>query len=196
MDAPRMYPPGSRALQADFDSTRLADRLVENTVSDELEDWQTKVIERASFFFLATVDVDGWPDVSYKGGAPGFVHVVNRSTLAFPSYDGNGMYRSMGNIADTGKVSLLFVDFDKPKRVRIHGTATLHHEPEWLSRFREAELVVQVRVGRAFFNCPRYLHNLREGALSPHAPRDGHTVEQPEWKALPEWREVLPHQPS
>jgi len=189
---PELYPTGARELQAQFDTTRLADRLEERTVLDELEPWHVKVIERASFFFLATADADGWPDVSYKGGAPGFVQVPDRSTLVFPSYDGNGMFRSMGNIADTGKVSLLFVDFDKPKRIRVHGTAVLHDEPAWLERFAGAELVVEVRIGRAFFNCPRYLHNLAGGELSPHAPRDGHTVAEPEWKSLPEWAEVLP----
>jgi predicted pyridoxine 5'-phosphate oxidase superfamily flavin-nucleotide-binding protein len=193
MDAPNMYPPGARALQEQFDTVRLADRLVERTVSDELEDWHVKTIERASFFFLGTVDADGFPDVSYKGGAPGFVRVIDRSTLAFPSYDGNGMYRSMGNIADEGKLSMLFIDFEKPKRVRIHGTGIVHREADWLDRFEEAELVVEVHVGRAFFNCPRYIHNLQNGELSRHAPRAGHVVEQPEWKQLPEWNEVLPH---
>jgi len=192
MSVPQMYPTGARALQAEFDTTRLADRLVERTVSDALEDWQVKVIRRSTFFFLATVDADGWPDVSYKGGAPGFVDVVDRSTLAFPHYDGNGMYRSLGNISDTGKVSLLFVDFVNPKRVRIHGTASIHLDPEWLDRYEGAEAVVEVHVGRSFFNCPRYIHNLVSGELSANAPRDGHVVEEPEWKSLPEWREVLP----
>ncbi len=189
---PELYPTGARELQAQFDTTRLADRLEERTVLDELEAWHIKVIERSTFFFLATADGDGWPDVSYKGGAPGFVQVPDRSTLIFPSYDGNGMFRSMGNIADTGKVSLLFVDFDNPKRIRVHGTAVLHDDPAWCARFAGAELVVEVRIGRAFFNCPRYLHNLAGGELSPHAPRDGHTVAEPEWKSLPEWAEVLP----
>ena len=187
-----MYPPGARGFQGQFDTVRLADRLVERTVSDELEDWHVKTIERASFFFLGSVDVDGFPDVSYKGGAPGFVRVIDRSTLAFPSYDGNGMFRSLGNVADVGKLSMLFIDFEKPKRVRIHGTGIVHHEAEWLDRFPEAELVVEVHVGRAFFNCPRYIHNLQTGELSRHAPREGHVVEEPEWKQLPEWNEVLP----
>lgn len=189
---PELYPPGARALQEQFDTTRLADRLEERTVFDQLEDWHVKVIERATFFFLGTVDADGWPDVSYKGGAAGFVQVIDRSTLAFPSYDGNGMFRSMGNIADNARLSLLFIDFDKPKRIRIHGSGVVHREPAWLERFVGAELVVEVHVGRAFFNCPRYLHNLRDGELSPHAPREGHTVAEPEWKAMAEWREVLP----
>ncbi len=190
--APTMYPAGARGLQDSFDSRRLADRLVEKTVNEALEDWQRRLVAKASFFFLSTVDVDGWPDVSYKGGAPGFVQVIDDTTIVFPSYDGNGMYRSVGNIADTGKVAMLFVDFDKPKRLRIHGVGQVHTDAAWIERFPGAELVVEVRIGRAFFNCPRYLHNLRDGELSVHAPREGHEPPEPEWKQQEGWREVLP----
>ena len=138
-------------------------------------------------------DQDGWPDVSYKGGAPGFVKVIDGQRLAFPSYDGNGMYRSLGNIMDTGKVSLLFINFDTPGRVRIHGTAQVHLTKEWLDRFPAAEAVVEVHLGRAFPNCPRYIHNMATGELAPSTPREGHTVEEPEWKTWPEWNEVLPN---
>ncbi len=193
---PQLYPPGARALQADFETTALADRLEERTVSEGLEEWHVKAIERATFFFLATVDVDGWPDVSYKGGAPGFVQVIDANTLTFPSYDGNGMFRSLGNITDTGKVSLLFVDFERPKRIRVHGEASLYNDSVRLARFEGADAVVEVTVGRAFFNCPRYLHNLRDGELSEHAPRPGHRVAEPEWKSLPEWQDVLPQRPG
>lgn len=190
--APTMYGPGSRALQENFDSTRLANRLEERLAKDTLEDWQIGMIENASFFMLATVDADGWPDVSYKGGAPGFVKIIDNQRLAFPSYDGNGMYRSIGNIMDTGKCSLLFINFDSPGRTRIHGTAQVHLEQEWLDRFPAAEAVIEVRVGRAFPNCPRYIHNMATGELAPSTPREGHTVEPPEWKTWPEWNEVLP----
>lgn len=161
-------------------------------MEEALADWQARIVAKATFFFLATVDADGWPDVSYKGGAPGFVAVLDSRTLTFPSYDGNGMYRSLGNIIDTGRASMLFVDFERPKRLRVHGTATVHDDPGRLARFDGAELVVEVRIGRAFFNCPRYLHNLSAGTLSDNAPRDGHVVPEPEWKAEQEWAEVLP----
>ncbi len=192
MDAPRLYPPGPRGLQEQYDAVRLADRLEQHTVVDELLDWQRRMIERASFFFLSTVDDDGWPDVSYKGGRPGFVHVLDDRTLRFPSYDGNGMYRSVGNIVDTGKVALLFVDFERPKRLRLHGVGTVHTDAASCADFIGAELVVEVRLGRAFFNCPRYLHNMRDGTVSADAPAEGHTPPPPAWKQEPLWAEVLP----
>ena len=184
------YGDGQRALQDRFDTRRLADRLAE-TATDDVTGYRS-FIESLDTFFLATVDEHGQPQCSHKAGDPGVVRVIDGHTLAFPSYDGNGMYRSLGNIADTGKISMLFVDFEQPKRVRIHGTARVHDTAEWLDRFAEAELVVEVTVGRTFFNCPRYLHNLRDGQLSAHAPRAGHEVPEAEWKAMPEWAEVLP----
>ena len=162
-------------------------------MSAALDDRQRGFIERQSFFFLSTVDADGFPDVSYKGGAPGFVRCVDESTLVFPSYDGNGMFRSLGNIVDTGRVALLFVRFGpRPARLRLHGTAVVSTDDEHLARFEAAEAVVIITLGRIFGNCPRYVHDLESGELSPAAPRPGHVVPEPEWKSQDEFRDVLP----
>ena len=119
--AGELYGTGARALQDHFDARRLADRLNEVTVSTSIDDRTAAYLERASYFFLATVDSDGFPDVSYKGGRPGFVKVLNDQTLRFPSYDGNGMYRSLGNIQETSNVALLFIrQTEKANRIRIH----------------------------------------------------------------------------
>ena len=192
-DAGELYGPGPRALQDDFDTRRLADRLVDITVNDMIDDRARSFIEAASYFYLATVDHDGFPDVSYKGGRPGFVRVVNDTTLQFPSYDGNGMFRSLGNIVDSGRVALLFIrQNDRPGRVRIHGTAKVQTDPALVSTFAGAEAVVEVSVGRAFVNCPRYVHDLAAGELSPHAPAPGYEPPQPEWKQWPEFADVVP----
>ena len=66
-------------------------------------------------FFLATADEHGMPQCSYKGGDPGFVRVVDEHTLAFPSYDGNGMYLSLGNLLVNPQVGILFIDFAQPE---------------------------------------------------------------------------------
>src|SRR5688500_198971 len=119
MASEQFYTEAHRHLQERFDSRRLADRLSEITVSDRLGDRARTMIESAPFFFLATADTDGWPDVSYKGGRPGFVRVLDERRIAFPSYDGNGMYRSLGNITDNPKVGLLFIDLEQPFRMRL-----------------------------------------------------------------------------
>lgn len=188
-----LYSDGARTLQDHFDARRLADRLEEITVKDALDERQRGFIERATYFFLATTDVDGFPDVSHKGGRPGFVHVVDDQTLRFPSYDGNGMYRSLGNIIDTGKVGLLFIRQDsKPVRIRLHGTARVLTDDASVAEFHGAEAVVEVSLGRSFPNCPRYVHDLETGELSDSAPAPGHSPAPPEWKSWETFRETLP----
>ena len=108
-------------------------------------------------FFLATADALGKPDCSYKGGLPGFVRIVDERTLAFPDYNGNGMYRSLGNVLLNRSVALLFIDFERPQRLRILGEATLHDTDPLLAEFAGAQLIVRVRATRIFPNCPRYI---------------------------------------
>ena len=124
-----MYADGARHLQDTFDSRRLADRLVGVTLHDELNDGDIELIGAQRSVLVSTVDVDGWPDVSYKGGDVGFVRVVDSRTIELPSYDGNGMFRTLGNIIDTGRVALLFLDNAPPRRLRLHGTAVVDTDP-------------------------------------------------------------------
>jgi predicted pyridoxine 5'-phosphate oxidase superfamily flavin-nucleotide-binding protein len=187
-----MYHAGSRAIQDRFDSRRIADRLEQVTVHAELSEWDVQFIERASMFFLATADADGWPDCSYKGGLPGFVSVLDPRTLAFPSYDGNGMFRSLGNIVAAAKVGMLFIDFEDPSRIRINGTATVHFDDDVLAGFEGAQAVVRVTVQRIFPNCPRYIHRMDLREHSVYAPAPGHVPPQPDWKRSPEFRDALP----
>jgi len=192
-NAGELYGPGTRQLQDHFDSRRLADRLAEVIMSDVIDDRTRQFFEKASYFYLATVDPDGFPDVSYKGGRPGFVRVVDESTLRFPSYDGNGMFRSLGNITDTPRVGMLFIrQDDQPARIRVHGTATVLADEADRSEFVGAEAVVEIKVGRTFVNCPRYVHNLASGELSEFAPAPGYEPPAPEWKQWDTFAEVLP----
>ena len=149
-------------------------------------------IDAASMFFLATVDPDGWPDCSYKGGVTGFVKVIGPSTIVFPSYDGNGQFRSLGNISLDAKVALLFINFEHPDRMRVHGTATLHDDPELLAGFDGAQLVVRVEVTKIFPNCPRYIHKMQPLEQSVYAPRPGHVPPVPEWKQMDIFKDYLP----
>jgi predicted pyridoxine 5'-phosphate oxidase superfamily flavin-nucleotide-binding protein len=187
------YTDAQRVLQDRFDSRRLADRLLDVTVSETFSVPYQKMIGRAPFFWLATADADGWPDVSYKGGRPGFVRVLDdERTVGFPSYDGNGMYLSMGNIAANPRVGLLFVDFERPKRLRVKGRAVLREDRDLLARWPGAELVVTVEADKIFFNCPRYIHRMAITELSMFAPADDHEPPEPEWKESPDFKPYLP----
>ena len=114
-----IYHDASRRLQDRFDTRRLADRIEDRIVHDSIDDDDRAFIEARDMFFLATADEDGFPTCSYKGGDPGFVRVLDERTIAFPSYDGNGMFLSLGNLTQNPRVGLLFIDFDGQKRLRL-----------------------------------------------------------------------------
>jgi uncharacterized protein len=185
------YHAASRAIQDEFDTRRLADRLVEVTLGHEIDDHVAGFIESRDMFFLATVGPDGQPSVSYKGGDPGFVRVIDSKTLAWPNYDGNGMYLSMGNIEASHKVGLLFIDFEHPNRVRVQGSATLHRKDPLLSEFPEAQFMVRLNVEAVFPNCPRYIHRMKLEERSAFVPKEGCETPVPGWKRAPWARDAL-----
>ena len=187
--AGELFGSGARALQDELETRRLADAIAAHTMHDALSDDDIALIGAQSTVWLSTVDADGWPDVSYKGGDVGFVEVVSPSELRIPMYDGNGMMRSTGNICDTGRVALLFIDTSRPWRMRIHGTATVSTATADTGRHPGADAVVVVTPTRIFPNCGRYIH--QEGAISPFVPDDGGDAPLPDWKRHEFLRPVL-----
>jgi predicted pyridoxine 5'-phosphate oxidase superfamily flavin-nucleotide-binding protein len=143
-------------------------------------------------FFLATADAAGRPNCSYKGGDPGFVRVLDPRTLAFPNYDGNGMYLSMGNIALTGQVGMLFIDFETPHRMRVQGTATVSATDPLLATYKDAELIVRVAVSDVWINCPRYIHKYARLSQSRYAPTAACETPLAEWKRIDILQDDLP----
>jgi hypothetical protein len=193
------YSDSSRQLQDEFDTRRLADRLHERFIARGVIGEDDKAfIERMDMFFLATVDANGRPQCSYKGGDPGLVKVLDEHTVAFPNYDGNGMYLSMGNVAATGHLGMLFIDFtgNPPRRLRVNGTATIAKDDPLIHEWERAQFIVRVRVSEIFPNCPRYIHRMQLVERSEFVPRDGCQPPVPAWKRT-EWaRDVLPARDS
>jgi predicted pyridoxine 5'-phosphate oxidase superfamily flavin-nucleotide-binding protein len=191
---PERYHAGSRELQDRFDTRRLADRLQERNARDHIGPEDAAFIERMDMFFLATADAGGRPQCSYKGGDPGFVRVLDRNTLAFPNYDGNGMYLSWGNALVNSHVGLLFIDFvaERPSRLRVEGEASVSLDDELLPTWPEAQFVVRVRAARVFPNCPRYIHRMALVERSSYVPRAGVATPVPAWKRGPLAEGVLP----
>lgn len=186
-----MYHEAQRELQDRFDTRRLADRLEEVKVHHAFTEADRSFIESRDLFFLATVSPDGWPSCSYKGGDPGFVRVIDAHTLAFPCYDGNGMFLSMGNVTATSKVGMLFLDFEAPRRLRVEGQAAIHFEDELLPGWPEAQFMVRVAVRRIFPNCPRYIHRYQLVERSRFVPHAGTQTPVPDWKRSDWARDVL-----
>ena len=187
-----LYHEGQRRLQERFDTERLANRLEEKRVRDRLDEDDKAFIERCDMLFLATADADGRPNCSYKGGDPGFVRVLDERTIAFPSYDGNGMYLSTGNALVNPHVGILFISFEERSRLRFNGVASLHFDDELLAGYSEAQFVVRVVATEVFPNCPRYIHHYELVERSRFVPKAECRTPVPAWKTR-EWsRDVLP----
>jgi uncharacterized protein len=187
-----LYHDGSRELQDRFDTRRLADRIEERIVHDQIDDGDRAFIEARDMFFIATTDEDGQPQSSYKGGEPGFVRVLDETTIAFPLYDGNGMYLTAGNLMTTKKVGLLFIDFEGRKRMRLNGIASVADDDPLLAEFPEAQLIVRVAATEVFPNCPRYIHEYKLIKRSRFVPKRECETPVPQWKQS-EWaHDVLP----
>ena len=186
-----MYHEGQRDLQARFDTTRLADRLEQVKVHATVTDDDRAFIEARDMFFLATADSQGRPNCSYKGGDPGFVRVVSPTTIAFPNYDGNGMYLSMGNLLANPHVGLLFLDFERQRRLRLNGTASVDPADPLTAQYPEAQFVVRVAVREIFPNCPRYIHKYQLVERSRFVPHAGCETPIPDWKRSDWARDVL-----
>ena len=177
-----LYHEGNRELQDRFDTRRLADRIEERIVHDRIDDDDRAFIEARDMFFIATVDEEGRPQCSYKGGDPGFVRVLDGRTIAFPVYDGNGMYLTAGNLLATKQVGLLFIDFEGRKRMRLNGAASVADDDPLLAEYPEAQLVVRVAATEVFPNCPRYIHEYKLVARSRFVPKAECETPVPQWK--------------
>jgi len=189
------YHAGSRRLQDRFDTRRLADRLDQMFLSRPIIDADDRAfIERMDMFFLATADADGRPQCSYKGGDPGFVRVLDEQTIAFPNYDGNGMYLSMGNLLDNPHVGMLFIDFlsERPSRLRLNGIASIDERDELIDQYPRAQFIVRVRATEVFPNCPRYIHRMALVERSRFVPRADRDTPIPDWKRSDWACDVLP----
>jgi hypothetical protein len=188
----RLFGREHRQFQDMFDTRRIADRIEEIGVRNEVGELEKAFIESRDMFFLATADREGRPTVSYKGGETGFVQVVDARTLIFPSYDGNGMYLSMGNIVQNAHIGMLFIDFERPHRLRVQGTATVTRDEGLLSRYHEADLVVRVTVNEMFPNCPRYVHRYQKVAQSHYVPHPECETPIAGWKRVDLIQDALP----
>lgn len=186
------YTDTQRQWQDQFESRRLADAVAAAVVVDRLDAQQQDFVRSRDFFFLSTVNAAGEPTVSHKGGGVGTVSVLDEQTLAFPAYDGNGMFLSLGNIAETAKIGLLFIDFETPNRLRVQATASVRTDDPLLADYPGAIAVVRARIDSAFVNCARYIHPHERKATSRYVPDAQGKQPVATWKRIDGLQEHLP----
>jgi uncharacterized protein len=193
-----MYHEGNRRLQDQFDSRRISDRVEEKLTRTQFTTADKAFIEGLAYFFLATADAAGRPDCSYKGGMPGFVRVTGPSELAFPDYDGNGMFKSLGNLLVNPAVGMLFIAMHgKPQRLRVNGEAVVSDHDPLLAESVGAQLIVRVAARAIFPNCPRYIPSMELIEPSIYAPRPGCEPPEPAWKGFADFKDYIhPRQPT
>jgi hypothetical protein len=188
-----MYNEGNRELQDHFGSRQLADRLVERLWRSQFKDEDKTFIESVGFFFLATSDCNGHTDCSFKGGHQGFVKVLSPDLLAFPDYDGNGMFKSLGNIKLNPQIGMLFITMgEKPQRLRVNGRATLSFDDPMIEQVPGAQLIVKVTPENIFPNCPRYIPDMEANKPSDYLPHAGVEPKEPAWKKFDSFKDVVP----
>jgi predicted pyridoxine 5'-phosphate oxidase superfamily flavin-nucleotide-binding protein len=188
-----LYHDGNRQLQDQFGSRALADRLNEKLTRTEFTADDKAFIESLPYFFLATADAEGRPDCSFKGGMPGFVRVTGPGELAFPDYDGNGMFKSLGNVLVNPNVGILFIAMHgKPQRLRVNGTAIVNREDPLLAQTVGAQMIVRVSARAIFPNCPRYVPTMELVEPSTYAPQPAVDPPEPAWKGFDSFKDVVP----
>lgn len=188
-----MFHNGNRDIQMRFGSTALADRLVERLRRTEFTDDDRTFIESLEYFFLATSAPDGQPDCSFKGGAPGFVRVLAPNLLVWPDYDGNGMFKSLGNIAAHPQVGLLFMRMgETPRRLRANGCASVAFDDPLIADFAGAQAIIRFTPLDIFPNCPRYIPDPVGAKPSPYIPQAGRRPPEPAWKYNDAWKDLVP----
>lgn len=188
----RLYGAQQRKFQDQFDTRRIADKIEALAIQPQLGEMDVAFIQSRDMFWLSTIDEQGRPTVSYKGGDPGFIRALDAKTLAFPLYDGNGMFYSAGNIAASRKVGLLFMDFERPNRLRVQGEARVSDSDPLMAQFKEALMVVRVAVTEVWPNCPRYVHRYQKVQASRYVPRFECKTPIAGWKRIDMIQDDLP----
>lgn len=187
-----IYHDGMRKLQDVRETRRIADRLESVIVHDAFTEGDKAFIQKCAMVFVATADAVGRPDCSYKGGLPGFVRILDEKTLVLPDYDGNGMYRSWGNLIVNPKIGLLFIDFENQSRLRVNGTATISDDDPVRSEYPGSVFIIRMNAEKIFPACPRYIHKMHLVELSAYVPQADYSPPIPEWKKFDDFRDVLP----
>ncbi|MBT1094268.1 pyridoxamine 5'-phosphate oxidase family protein [Streptomyces chartreusis] len=175
---------GERRLQHLLGTADQAATFYDRQVQDRLTPQMTEFIGRQTMAFLSTADAGGACDVTFRAGPPGFVTVLDGSTLTYPEYRGNGVLASAGNITENPHIGLLFVDFSGDHiGLHVNGAARLHRDEDQRRAYpslpvdsapgRRPEFWVHITVEEAYVHCSKHIPHLEP------APRPRPGVQRP-----------------
>ena len=131
-----------------------------------LTDREKPFIKSRDSFYMATVGKNGWPYVQFRGGPPGFLHVIDDTTLGFADFRGNRQYISAGNITDTRRASLILLDYPTQQRLKIWAEADIKDasdEPDLVKQLTQdnykahVERVILLHIRGYDWNCPQHI---------------------------------------
>ncbi|MEZ5945172.1 MAG: pyridoxamine 5'-phosphate oxidase family protein [Planctomycetaceae bacterium] len=139
---------------------------------EEREGWRTKVtpeleafIADLDMFYLGTSNAEGQPYIQYRGGAPGFLKVIDEKTLGFADFGGNQQYISLGNLSENPRAFIFLVDYIHSRRIKLWGIAKVVEDDAALEeRLRDpdypgtVERVILFEVEAWDINCPQHIH--------------------------------------
>tara|TARA_R110002111_G_scaffold256979_2_gene324577 strand:- start:52868 stop:53500 length:633 start_codon:yes stop_codon:yes gene_type:complete len=164
---------GERALQERYGTRKRADSFYDRQMIDYLNPRMQEFIREQELLLIATSDSRGECDSSFRAGLPGFVRVLNKKSLAYPEYRGNGVLASLGNISENPHIGLMFLDFFKTTiGLHVNGTARIVENEEFLEANeipqeirddistedgKKPERWVLVEVEEAYIHCSKHI---------------------------------------
>ena len=173
------YSSSQKIIQKKYKGFKVAEALLKNRVHNKLLPEYKSLIKKSRFFIISTIG-EKYPEVSIKSGYKGFLKIINSNLLEFIDYDGNRMFRTIGNIKSNHFISLLIFDLDMPD------TKDKPNTPVKLRILGKAKCVtknkirlIRISIDFAFSNCPRYLPNYKFISDSKFVKNKKLT---PEWK--------------
>jgi uncharacterized protein len=145
------------------------DQYVANKVKDRLSPIQRDWLAHSPLGFVATTDADGRVDVSPKGDPPGFVHVIDDTTIAIPERPGNKRVDGYRNVLERPHVGTLFLIPGRGDTLRINGTARILADADYFEAMtvkgKRPILALEIDVEEVFFHCAKAF--LRSDAWDP-----------------------------
>jgi predicted pyridoxine 5'-phosphate oxidase superfamily flavin-nucleotide-binding protein len=162
-----VFTPLVKKLQERYGSRRQYARMEDSGGSqDRFTDFESEFLEQRDSFYWATIGSTGWPYVQHRGGAKGFLKVIDDQTLAFADYRGNKQYISTGNLQTDSRVAMILVDYPRQARLKILGRVEIFEGDQaesWLPRVRvpgdktPIERVFVIHLEAYDWNCPQHI---------------------------------------